>query len=62
MQALLPPGGDEGEMGGEGQMERSRGIDPLILTFLSSTPGFWFGESFIPPVVLCIGAGRQGGV
>lgn len=30
-------------------------VDPPSLGFLSSTPCFWFGEFFIPPIMLCIG-------
>ena len=37
-------------------------VAPPILGFLSSTPCFWFGEFFIPPIMLCIGAGWEGGV
>lgn len=31
------------------------------LPFSLQPPRFWFGESFIPPIMLCIGAGWGGG-
>lgn len=32
------------------------------LPFSLQPPCLWFGESFIPPIMLCIGAGWEGGV
>ena len=32
------------------------------LPFCLQPPCLWFGESFIPPIMLCIGAGWEGGV
>lgn len=50
--------GSEGGRGGEGQKEQY-----LVSTHPSQLlspppplPCFWFGESFIPPIMLCIGA------
>lgn len=60
-QSSLPRRGNKGEIGGEGQKEPFFGVGPPIPAFLSSAPVFLVGESFIPPMMLCVGAGWEGG-
>lgn len=57
----LPRRGSKGDSGGEGRKEQLFGIDPLSQPSSPQPPCFWFGESFIPPIMLCIGAGWEGG-